>query len=234
MIYKKFFVCLIFISICFGKAQIYSLDADAYRSKFAAHYFEALRYVNKIKPLLYNKLQDQFLTDIGIAVIFPELTRYSFIRNIAETKVLEFSYVVGGHVDFSVGMMQMKPSFAGQLELDADEYCKINYPELFKSGDDEQANRGLRISRLKNLNHQVEYLSVFLHIMGDKYPKLAADPLKMVSIFSAAYNSGYDKTFEELEQNALKYYFPYGKNRKGEQYSYTEIAVDYYKKIARH
>jgi hypothetical protein len=76
---------------------------------------------------------------------------------------------------------------------------------------------------------QVEYLAVFLRIMFNKYPDLSLDPEKMVLIFSSAYNSGYEKSLEDLEAGAHTYYFPYGKNGKGEQYSYTEIALDYYR-----
>jgi hypothetical protein len=43
--------------------------------------------------------------------------------------------------------------------------------------------------------------------------------------FSAAYG-----TNEDLEANSYIYYFPYGKQGIGEQYSYSEIALDYYNK----
>jgi hypothetical protein len=206
----------------------YTLDADSYRAAFAFNYSEAESYVKEIRPLLAAALDDPFLTEIGIAVVFPELTRYSYIRDVAETAALELSYILGGDVDFSIGKMQMKPSFARQIENDADEYCKNRYPELFKAGKDEQGSRGLRILRLKTMQRQVEYLAVFLHIMINKYPALSADPEKMVRIFSSAYNTGYTKSFEDLEANARSYYFPYGKQGTGEQYSYSEIALDYY------
>ncbi|MDR1901857.1 MAG: hypothetical protein LBQ88_06215 [Treponema sp.] len=206
----------------------HSLDANAYRSAFALNCLEAEAYVEDIKPLLFAALNDDFLTNIGIAVVFPELTRYSYIRDVAETTALELSYILGGDVDFSIGKMQMKPSFARQIEADAGELCRNRYPELFKNGKDEQAGRGLRILRLKNTVRQVEYLAVFLHIMTNKYPHLTAEPEKMIRIFSSAYNAGYTKSYKDLESNSYTYYFPYGKQGTGEQYSYSEIALDYY------
>jgi hypothetical protein len=206
----------------------YTLDAGSYRAAFALNYIEAESYVEEIKPLLAAALDDPFLTEIGIAVVFPELTRYSYIRDVAETAALELSYILGGGADFSIGKMQMKPSFTRQIENDADDYCKNRYPELFKAGADEQGSRGLRILRLKTMPRQVEYLAVFLRIMVKKYPALSSDPEKMVRIFSSAYNTGYTKSLEDLEANARSYYFPYGKQGTGEQYSYSEIALDYY------
>jgi hypothetical protein len=126
----------------------HGLDVNAYRSAFALNYIEAETYIGEIRPLLSAALDNPFLTDIGIAVVFPELTRYSYIRDVAETAALELSYILGGDVDFSIGKMQMKPSFAAQIEVDADVYCRARYPELFKAGKDEQGSRGLRILRL--------------------------------------------------------------------------------------
>jgi hypothetical protein len=208
--------------------SIFSLDAAAYRSVFALNCAEAESYAAEIRPLLSAALEDPFLTDIGMAVIFPELTRYSYIRDVAETAALELSYILGGDVDFSIGKMQMKPSFARQVENDADERCRLKYPELFRTGKDEQGSRGLRILRLKAMPRQVEYLAVFLLIMAKKYPDLAGEPEKMVTIFSSAYNGGYTRSLADLESNAGSYSFPYGKQGGGEQYCYSEIALDYY------
>jgi hypothetical protein len=207
----------------------HSLDPDTYRAVFLLNYLEAESYAAGIKPLLSAALDDPLLAEVGLAVVFPELTRYSYIRDVAETAVLEISYILDGKVDFSIGRMQMKPSFAAQLETDADTYCRNRYPALFKAGGDEQGSRGLRILRLKTEERQVEYLAVFLYIMAQKFPALREEPEAMVRLFSSAYNSGYRKSREELEANAGLYYFPYGKQGQGDQYSYVEIALDYYR-----
>jgi hypothetical protein len=164
-----------------------------------------------------------------MAVIFPELTRYSYIRDVAETAALELSYILHGDADFSVGKMQIKPSFAQQIENDADSSSRSRYPELFKAGQDEQKSRGLRILRLKDIRRQTEYLAVFLRLMVRRFPDFKNDPEWMVRIFAAAYNSGYNKSLEELEANSRISYFPYGKMGKREQYCYSEIALDYYR-----
>jgi hypothetical protein len=149
-------------------------DAAAYLKKYEKNCVEAETYIAEIKPLLREMLGgDERLTGIGIAVIFPELTRYSFWRDAVESSVLELSYLLGNDTDFSVGKMQMKPSFAEMLEADADEYSRSSFPQLFLSGD-LPAVRLQRLDRLKNLNGQASYLAVFLRIMGSRFPDLVS------------------------------------------------------------
>ncbi|MDR2535912.1 MAG: hypothetical protein LBD29_07775 [Treponema sp.] len=221
--------------VCFAFAlsgvSVSALDVQAYRAAFAYNCLEAELYIEEIQPLLGAALEDPMLTSVGIAVIFPELTRYSYIRDVAETKLLELSYILGGNTDFSIGLLQMKPSFAKMIEDDSDDYCKQRFPSLFQTGADEQKTRGLRILRLKSLQRQVEYLAVFLRLMTKTFPQFSGEPETMVRIFSAAYNAGYKLSLQDLEVHAESYYFPYGKYGKSgtrEQYSYTEIALDYY------
>jgi hypothetical protein len=51
-----------------------------------------------------------------------------------------------------------------------------------------------------------------------------------VRLFSAAYNAGYNKPPEELAEWADRAYFPHGKFSTAPQYSYAEIALDYYER----
>ncbi|MDR3237536.1 MAG: hypothetical protein LBT84_03445 [Spirochaetia bacterium] len=206
----------------------FSLDAAAYRRDFAEDCRAAESYVLEIRPLLEKTLDDSFLAAVGIAVVFPELSRYSYIRDVAETGALEFSYIIDGDANFSIGKFQMKPSFAMMIENDADEYCRTRYPELFVRGRDEQGNRWLRIQRLKDMQRQAEYFSVFLRLMDKRFPKLRTNPPRMVQIFAAAYNSGYTQTLDKLEKASRISFFPYGKMGIREQYPYCEIAVEYY------
>jgi hypothetical protein len=220
-------VCLWFV-LPDGSAS--ALDPQAYRTAFAYHCLEADIYVQDITPLLYNALDSPLLTAVGIAVVFPELTRYSYIRDAVETKMMELSYIMGGTIDFSIGLLQMKPSFAEMIENDGGPLYRDRFPELFQTGGDSQKTRGLRILRLKNLQRQAEYLAVFLGLMIRTFPQLSGDPDAMVRVFSAAYNGGYKRSLEELEAHRLLYLFPYGKTGGPDQYSYVEIALDYFRR----
>jgi hypothetical protein len=222
---------LLFLAV-FHPSSLSSLDVAAYWKNYEPACLEAREYASEIRPLLFAALDnDELLTRVGMAVVFPELTRYSFLQDAIETSALEFSYLFYGTVDFSIGKMQMKPSFAARLEADALPCCRSRFPELFAPAEDERAARGARLLRLKNSQKQVEYFAVFLRLVKEKFPGLENDPEKMVKIFSTAYNSGFNKGREELEAGAGRFYFPHGKHSPGEQYSYGEIALYYFQKF---
>jgi hypothetical protein len=207
----------------------FSLDAAAYRRDFAANWKEAETCAREIRPLLELALDDPFLAAVGIAVVFPELSRYSYIRDAAETSLLELFYIMNGSGNFSIGKFQMKPSFAAMIERDADGECRLRYPALFETGTTDRQTRILRIERLKTLERQAEYFAVFLRLMDKRFPGLRETPHRMVRIFSSAYNAGYDKSPEQLAALSGIRSFPYGSFGIREQYSYCEIALDYYK-----
>jgi hypothetical protein len=211
----------------------FSLDAAAYRRAFEKNWKEAESYAQEIRPLLHAALGDPLLAGVGMAVVFPELSRYSYIRDVAETSALELFYIMYGRGNFSIGMFQMKPSFAAMIERDADLGCRLSYPALFETGTSERESRILRIARLSSLPRQVEYFAVFLRIMSGRFPGLREDPPRMVRVFSAAYNAGYDKSLERLEELAGICYFPYGFLGIREQYSYSDIAQAYYRENER-
>jgi hypothetical protein len=224
---KKFIAASVLICVCC--LPVFTHDGAAYRRDFEKSWEEGETYAREIRPLLLAALGDPLLTSVGMAVVFPELSRYSYIQDVAETSALELFYVMYGRGNFSIGKFQMKPSFAVMIEKDADADCRLAYPSLFETGKNEKEDRALRIARLRSLPRQVEYFAVFLRIMNSRFPSLMEDPHRMVQIFSAAYNSGYDKSLERLEDYIDFCYFPYGYLGRNEQYAYCDIALLYYR-----
>ena len=57
---------------------------------------------------------------MALAVVFPEIVRYSDLEDLIQIRALKVLYVQYGrkYADFSVGHFQMKPSFIEQLEAD--------------------------------------------------------------------------------------------------------------------
>ena len=155
----------------FFYSAAFSLDAAAYRRDFEEEWKEAESYAREIRPLLLAALGDEFLADVGMAVVFPELSRYSYIRDVAETSALELFYIISGRSNFSIGKFQMKPSFALMIERDAHACCRLAYPELFQTGASDKEDRILRIARLTNHLRQVEYFAVFLRLAALSYTK---------------------------------------------------------------
>jgi hypothetical protein len=205
------------------------LDVQDYRRRFAQEWADASISVREIRPLLLAALDgDVFLTDVGIAVIFPELTRYSYIRDFVETSALELFYIMHDKGNFSIGKFQMKPAFAVMMERDAPAVCRVRFPKLFQTGRNARETRILRIGRLRSLSSQIEYFAVFLRIMEARFPSMRQTPAFMVRIFAAAYNSGYRQSLETLERKANSHLFPYGSNSPRPQYSYADIALEFF------
>jgi len=158
------------------------------------------------------------------------------IADYIEVKALEVMYVQYGHdyADFSIGLFQMKPSFAEQIETDMLKYrLEEKYPELSAlkpSITDSLDLRRDRIIRLKDEYHQLLYLEAFVRIMALRYPDLEKAALKdRLMFYSTAYNAGYRKGDKVIRCEGEKARFycgmitpPTGK------YNYAEIALDYY------
>lgn len=82
------------------------------------------------------------------AVVFPELLRYSRVQDGVEQAALLALYVQGGKAkaDFSVGMFQMKPSFAEQVET---AWMRSPLRHAFKLYFDTADNREQRSRRIR-------------------------------------------------------------------------------------
>jgi hypothetical protein len=226
----QWFCAAAFLILC--RLPLFPLDARAYRREFARNWREAETYAAEIRPLLARALGDPLMVSVGMAVVFPELSRYSYIRDAAETSMLELFYIMNNAGNFSIGKFQMKPAFAAGIERDAASTCRERFPALFETGRSERDARLLRVERLKNLARQTEYFAAFLIFMEKRFPFLRREPERMVRVFSSAYNAGYERSLEQLEALAALSQFPYGKFGVREQYSYCDIALSYYREAA--
>ncbi|MBO9573717.1 MAG: hypothetical protein J7497_16135 [Chitinophagaceae bacterium] len=94
------------------------------------------------------------------AIIFPELVRYNRVFDAIQIESLKYLYVSEGkqYADFSVGYFQMKPSFAENLERDADKTFG------YGSRTDNEENRRQRLYRLTNTETQLNYLCAFYRL----------------------------------------------------------------------
>lgn len=95
-------------------------DRIDYRGIFGEKYTEAENYLINQHWISDSLKANGLFPDLAKAIVFPEVIRYSVIRNKLELHGLFTLYVQYGerYSDFSVGYFQMKPSFARQLELD--------------------------------------------------------------------------------------------------------------------
>jgi hypothetical protein len=170
-----------------------------------------------------------------LAVIFPELIRYSSIADYIEVQGLEVLYVQygGDYADFSVGFFQMKPSFAEHIESDLIKYSLPGiYPPLstLKPDLSETVNaRRDRVFRLKDEYYQLLYLEAFIRIMETQYPDSIFDSTEDKLVYYAtAYNTGYFKDEAEIRKEISRNRFYVGMMATSSKYNYSDIALRFY------
>lgn len=223
------------IVVLFFPLLFFLNSSPDYQKIFGSDYINALNYFKK-NSLIIKKYANYYSFDNEIisSSIFPERIRYSIIRDLIETKAVEMVYVDYGsdYVDFSIGDFQIKPSFAEKIEAIVlkDKTLKSKFNILIKyNSTNQKLIRAARVKRLKSLNFQMIYIAAFHDIVKNKFDFSMLTKEKKIACFAVAYNHGFDVSFTTLEKRAKDKLFPYGAKYKGVQYSYTNIALDFYK-----
>lgn len=208
--------------------------AEAYRPE----YTEALQWVKTNKQLI-TKIFGHDAAPLVLAIAFPEVVRYNELSNWLETQGLELAYVSGGshRADFSIGPLQIKPSFAEFLEREQGRYClppALAAPFTSLQGQPATARRQ-RLERLKSTEGQLTYLLAFYqwatqHFAHELCGKPARERLRLLA---TAYNVGPQHSAATLRKAMHRKRFPYGKHYPGPQYNYADIAVFFFEHEAR-
>jgi hypothetical protein len=167
----------------------------------------------------------------AIAVIFPELVRYSALRDKMEITLLKALYINLGddYANFSIGVFQMKPSFASIIREEPP--AVVNSKPLFKNlteYNDITEYRKSIVTDLENPETELLYLVAFLKICEKKYNTNRKDDSDRLKFISTAYNFGINKSSEEIDSMSDKKFFN-TKLFKTENYSYADISLFWYK-----
>ncbi|MFY0628431.1 MAG: hypothetical protein JXR07_19195 [Reichenbachiella sp.] len=168
------------------------------------------------------------------SVVFPELLRYSLVRDFLETEIVAWGYVdqEAGFADFSIGHFQMKPSFVEDLES---RLCQSNQMDLYQPlliyrASNARNIRAERVKRIQDLAYQIRYLCSFISIAREQIKELSClTSVEQVRYLATLYNSGLENDFSRLLLLSKRKTFPYGMNYSGRQYSYAAISESYYK-----
>jgi len=169
---------------------------------------------------------------LAIAVIFPELVRYSALRDKMEITVLKALYINLGdeYANFSVGRFQMKPSFATMIREQSSVFLGRKSGSLFKLGlenDDIQDFRKQIIAELEDPQTQFTYLIAFLKICEKKYRLNRKDEPARIKFLSTAYNYGIDKTATRIDSMISRKFFN-TRLFSTENYSYADVSIYWY------
>jgi len=182
-----------------------------------------------IEPVLFK---NNISFPIAVSIIFPELVRYSALQDKMEITLLKTLYVNLGlyYADFSIGVFQMKPSFAEIICENAPalnmELSGITFPDKTKT-DDIKTFRKMIIRDLENPERQVDYLIAFIKLCDKSFTISSKDEMNRIKFLATAYNFGIDRSAEEIESMIGKKYFN-TKMFKTENYPYADVAWYWY------
>ena len=202
---------------------------------FDTQYSQAIDYCHANSELIESNLGPCCLpTNMTLAIAFPEMLRYTLWRDIFETAALELLYVNNGKqaADFSIGWLQMKPSFAELVEnkISGDSLLKNKYSNLVHYtlvNTNAITIRSQRVKRLKSFAWQLTYLSAFVDLNCEILQKQNIPINQFITYLSAAYNRGMENSLMLLTNFSKTKTFPYGPGRKN-PFSYCEVAQYFY------
>jgi hypothetical protein len=207
----------------------FSTKSNNPENYFDSQYTDATQFCTENIILIETTLSECCIPpSMALSVAFPEMLRYSLWRDLFETTSLELLYVHGGKnvANFSIGWLQMKPSFAETIE----KKIKINAKFAFKYNNliqytktDSINIRRERISRLKQFEWQLQYLSAFIDINCNKFRLENIHYEHMLKYLAAAYNRGMDSDINELANFSNTKTFPYGPG-KNNPFGFVEVA----------
>lgn len=164
------------------------------------------------------------------SLVFPEVMRFHQLKDDVETESLRTLYVHFGkeYADFSVGLFQMKPSFAEQMEIKAKTLLPAAvYHELqlgYNTTDTETIRRE-RIERLQDTDWQLIYLTAFVAICNKLFQTKKFDnELHQLQWYATVYNAGFDRSEAYMEKKIQQEALYLQQNMPHKKFRYAALA----------
>lgn len=215
-----------------GSALAQSLD---YREIFGSDWEKAELFVTQNRVWMEPKLKKYHVSyPVAIAVLFPELVRYSALRDKIEITLLKSLYINLGeeYANFSIGHFQMKPSFAAKIHENVTGLMGTKAGKMFKGKsefDDIKSYRASIVSDLENMETQLNYLIAFIKICEKKFDLQLKNEDYIVRFLATAYNYGFWFAKEQVQKMDGEKYFR-TTILKTESYSYSDVSLFWYHK----
>ncbi len=198
--------------------------ATTARTKMAAMQplFETCSAICKSDPVFMQSL------------VFPEVMRYNALKDGIEAESLRTLYVQFGkeYSNFSIGIFQMKPSFAEEVEekvktmlsSSANKELQLQY-----NSSDAQQIRMQRVERLQDEQWQLVYLTAFICICNEIYKDSHfSDDLEKVQWYATVYNAGFNRTDAYISRKIKEENFYLQQQMPGKKFRYAAVAGWYF------
>jgi hypothetical protein len=227
----KPFLIVILLSGLLQSASSQSLN---YPDIFGNDWKKAILFENENRSWMEPILKRNHISyPLAVAVIFPELVRYSALKDKMEITLLKTLYINLGkdYANFSVGEFQMKPSFAEMVREQSDFVLNRRSGISFKRRSQYNDIKDYRKSIVKDLEDpktEFNYLVTFIKICEKNFRTNHMDEIPGLIFIATAYNYGIDKSSSEIEKMADRKFFN-TKLFKSENYSYADVSLCWYK-----
>jgi len=106
--------CLLILCLLTAILKLEAQKSDIdYKKVFGQNYSAAESYISDNPWISASLEKENIPPEFAIAIVFPEIIRFSAILDIIESSALKTLYIQNGekYADFSIGYCQMKPSF---------------------------------------------------------------------------------------------------------------------------
>ena len=203
------------------------LAAYPSQSRQAIETFESCRA--ELKKILPDATEEELR--IAFAIVAPEASCYNPLTDYFETAAVKKDYPASGSPDYSIGLFQMKPSFAESLENEVakDAVLKSKYgSRLAYSSNNVTAKRRERVNRLADTNWQIYYLAVYVDVIRKRTSAWGLkDAETKVRYWATLYNAGFYLSRARVEHRFGVKQFPRGTK----EFNYSAVAVELYKAL---
>jgi len=181
-----------------------------------------------IRPVLEKYKVDY---NEAIAVVFPELVRYSALRDKMEITLLKALYINLGkdYANFSIGHFQMKPAFAEIIIEEGSRLTGRRKPVISDSTEyeDVRSYRAAIVSSLEDIHSQLDYLVIFFRITGKKFDLKKMDEPSRIRFLATAYNYGIMHSEKEIMDMSVRKFYSTKLVAKN-FWSYADISLYWY------
>lgn len=214
---------------------LYTVLIGGYSTRYPSCVSEAIDFfrTNKEEFIKNSPGLSEEERKMAAAIVAPEVSTYSKVLNFVELRSMFVTYVYQGGGNFSVGVFQMKPSFAETIEKMARDNRMLGkeYSSWLKEceqGETLKDKRRARLNRLDDINWQIRYLTLFYRLADIKASKLnfknKEEKLRyLATLYNSGINISYEKAVEKMSQKRFPHFNP--------EFNYADISVEFYDMI---
>lgn len=224
----------------FSSGWIFTCRAQelSFPEVFGNHWDQALQFVKTNEPWMQHQCKTWHVDyKLAVSVVFPELVRYSALRDKMEVTLLKTLYTHYGseYSDFSVGVFQMKPSCAEAVLSAIQQFdlqkASSDFDRLHR-GLNEKAKRASIVRELENPRSQLRYVMAMITLLEKRFAgRHWKEEEEKVRFFAAAYHGGFNNSETWILSQTEARTFHTGLVKPAVCYSYAEVAVACYSLI---